>query len=187
MEQLKEEKQVAKPQEELISPVIVEKGLNVKALVVGVPLFIIQLIAVYFITANILLTRIKDTHTIAGQTIPVENKQNQKKEPVKTKELGKFVYMVEDLIINPANTDGKRLLLSSLGFDVPTEQDQQELKLKDVLLKDAIIQVMSGKGMAQLGNISYRDTLRVEITNRLSQLMPNVKINTIYFSKYILQ
>jgi len=55
------------------------------------------------------------------------------------------------------------------------------------LLKDAIIQVMSGKGMAQLGNITYRDTLRVEIINRLSQLMPKVKINTIYFSKYILQ
>jgi len=187
MEQLKEEKLVAKPQEEFISPAIVGKGLNIKVLVIGIPAFIIQLIAVYFITANILLTRIKDTHSTTGQTISVENKQNSKPEPAKTKELGKFVYMVEDLIINPANTDGKRLLLSSLGFDVPTEQDQQELKSKDVLLKDAIIQVMSGKGMTQLGNISYRDTLRVEITNRLSQLMPKVKINTIYFSKYILQ
>jgi len=187
MEQLKEEKQVAKPQEELVLPEIAGKGLNVKVLVIGLPVFIIQLIAVYFITANILLNRIKDTHPASGQTIPVENKQPSKPEPLKTKELGKFVYMVEDLIVNPANTDGKRLLLSSLGFDVPTEQDQQELKSKDVLLKDAIIQVMSGKGMAQLGNITYRDTLRVEIVNRLSQLMPKVKINTIYFSKYILQ
>jgi flagellar FliL protein len=189
MEQLKEEKQVAKPQEELVPPAIPGKGLNVKILIIGIPVFIIQLIAVYFITANILLNRIKDSHATAGQTISVENKQNPNPRPeqAKTKELGKFVYMVEDLIINPANTDGKRLLLSSLGFDVPTEQDQQELKSKDVLLKDAIIQVMSGKGMAQLGNISYRDTLRVEITNRLNQLMPKVKINTIYFSKYILQ
>ena len=187
MEQLKEEKQVAKPQEELAPPVVEGKGLNVKVLVIGIPVFIIQLIAVYFITANILLTRIKDVHPSSPQTNTADNKQLSKPEPVKTKELGKFVYMVEDLIINPANTDGKRLLLSSLGFDVPTEQDQQELKSKDVLLKDAIIQVMSGKGMAQLGNISYRDTLRVEITNRLSQLMPKVKINTIYFSKYILQ
>jgi flagellar FliL protein len=187
MEQLKEEKQVAKPQEELVPPAITGKGLNVKVLVIGIPVFVIQLIVVYFITANILLTRIKDVHSSSAQIYPVENKQNSKPEPAKTKELGKFVYMVEDLIINPANTDGKRLLLSSLGFDIPTEQDQQELKSKDVLLKDAIIQVMSGKGMAQLGNITYRDTLRVEIMNRLSQLMPKVKINTIYFSKYILQ
>jgi flagellar FliL protein len=95
--------------------------------------------------------------------------------------------MVEDLIINPAKTDGKRLLMSSLGFDVSTEAEHQELKAKDVLLKDAVISVMSSKELVQLGNTAYRDTLRTEIVKRLTQLMPKVKINTIYFSKYILQ
>ena len=94
---------------------------------------------------------------------------------------------MEDLIINPANTDGKRLLLSTLGFDVPTEQDQQELKSKEVVLKDAVISVMSSKELSQLGNMAYRDTLRLEISNKLKQVIPKVKINTIYFSKYILQ
>jgi flagellar basal body-associated protein FliL len=46
---------------------------------------------------------------------------------------------------------------------------------------------MSSKELTQLGNTAYRDTLRTEIVKRLSQLMPKVKINTIYFSKYILQ
>ncbi|MHB9039909.1 MAG: flagellar basal body-associated FliL family protein, partial [Melioribacteraceae bacterium] len=104
-----------------------------------------------------------------------------------SKELGKFVYMVEEILVNPAKTDGKRYLLSSLGFDVPSEKDNQELKAKEVLLKDAVISVMSSKEMSQLGNIAYRDTLRTEIIKRLAQVMPSVKINTIYFSKYILQ
>ena len=64
-----------------------------------------------------------------------------------SQELGKFVYMVEDLVINPANTEGKRFLLSSLGFDVSTEQEHQELKSKEFLLKDAVISIMSSKEM----------------------------------------
>jgi flagellar FliL protein len=105
----------------------------------------------------------------------------------KTPELGKFIYQVEDQIVNPAGTDGRRLLMVSLGFDVPTEENHKELEAKNVLLKDAVLSVMSSKDLSQLGSMAYRDTLRTEITNRLFKIMPKVKINTIYFSKYILQ
>ncbi|MBI5730675.1 MAG: flagellar basal body-associated FliL family protein [Ignavibacteriales bacterium] len=185
MEKLEEEKPVVKTAETL-PPVKVKKGFNFKILIFGIPLFIIQLVAVYFITANILLTRLQANNS-AEQQLPAADKEAVKKEEPKSVELGKHIYMVDDLIINPANTDGKRLLLSSLGFDVASEQNTQELKAKEVLLKDAIISVVSSKGMSQLGNIAYRDSLRTEITKRVNKVMPEVKINTIYFSKYILQ
>jgi len=184
MEPIKEENSIAKVDESLLNT---EKkgGFNIKILLFGLPIFVIQLIAVYFIVANILLSRIQNNYSATTQN-PVENK-NAKPATAKPTELGKFIYIPEDLIINPANTDGKRLLLSSLGFDVSTEQDLQVLKAKDFVLKDAVISVMSSKGLEQLGSTIYRDTLRMEITKRLSQVIPEVKINTIYFSKYILQ
>jgi flagellar protein FliL len=160
-------------------------GFNIKILLFGLPLFIVQLVAVYFVTANILLSRIQSNNSSATQN-PVENKAAKPAE-AKLVELGKFIYVPEDLIINPANTDGKRLLLASLGFDVSTEQDMQKLKAKDFVLKDAVISVMSSKGLEQLANTPYRDTLRIEITKKLTQVIPDVKINMIYFSKYILQ
>ncbi len=183
MEQTKEEKTIVKEEEPLG---VEKKGFNMKILIIGIPLFLVQLVAVYFITANILLSKLEANHS-AEQEPAVENVDTAKVEPEPEAERGKFVYMVEDLIINPANTDGKRLLLSSLGFDVSTEKEHKALKAKDVLLKDAIISVMGSKELAQLGNTAYRDTLRIEITKRLSYVMPDVKINTIYFSKYILQ
>lgn len=163
-----------------------KKGFNIKVLLLGIPVFVIQLVAVYFITANILLNKIQGSHSSDPKS-PADAKQEAQAGQVKSAELGKFIFMVDDLIINPANTDGKRLLLSSLGFDVATEKDNQELKSKEPLLKDVVISVMSSKEMAQLSNIAYRDTLRIEITKRLSSLMPGIKINHIYFSKYILQ
>lgn len=164
-----------------------KKGLNIKVLLFGIPLFIVQLVAVYFITANFLLNRMQGSNSAAQNNVAGQVKPADAKKAEKPAELGKYIFMVEDLIINPANTDGKRLLLSSLGFDVASEQNNQELKEKEVVLKDAVISVMSGKNLSQLANMAYRDTLRTEITKKLGKLMPAVKINTIYFSKYILQ
>ncbi|MEW6194135.1 MAG: flagellar basal body-associated FliL family protein, partial [Bacteroidota bacterium] len=73
------------------------------------------------------------------------------------------------------------------GFDLADEKFQQELKAKEVIVKDAIISVMGSKDMTQLGNSLYRDTLRIQITERIKKLIPNVEIGNVYFSKYILQ
>lgn len=185
MEKIKEET-TEKKVEETTAPADKGKGLNIKLLMFGIPIFIVQLVVVYFITANVLLNKIQDGHT-STEPIPAETKKEAEQPKASTNELGKFVYMIEDVVVNPANSEGKRLLLSSLGFDISSEQEHLELKSKEFLLKDAVISIISSKDVARLSNIVYRDTLRTEIIKRLSVLMPKVKINTIYFSKYILQ
>ncbi len=182
MEQLNEEQKLeSKEKPSYETPA---KGFNMKILLFGLPLFIIQLVAVYFITANVLLPKIQ-----ANAELVADVEQLEETDTVATvnTDLGKYVYVVEDLIINPAGTDGKRLLLSSIGFDIQTEENQKELQSKEVLVKDAIISVLGSKDMVRLGDAVYRDTLRMAIATRINQLIPSVKINNVYFSKYILQ
>ncbi|MFA7418961.1 MAG: flagellar basal body-associated FliL family protein [Melioribacteraceae bacterium] len=162
-----------------------KKGFNIKILLFGLPLFIIQLVAVYFITANFLLNKMHASEAGADGTGKKDSTEVVKEE--KPSEFGKFIHEIQDQIVNPVGTDGRRLVMVSLGFDVPTEENKKELEAKDVLLKDAVLSVMSSKDLTQLSNMAYRDTLRTEITSRLHKTMPEVKINTIYFSKYIIQ
>lgn len=185
METLKEENTEKKPEEKKEEETPAKKGLNIKFLVIGLPLFIVQLIGVYFITANILMPKIQSHSASVVTDSVVVSKPVE--DTVTNVDLGKYVFVVEDLIINPAGTDGKRLLLSSLGFDLPNEKYQTELKEKEILVKDAIISVLGSKDMMQLSNSVYRDTLRMQITQRLNKLMPHIKISNVYFSKYILQ
>lgn len=185
METPKEENIEKKQEEKKIEETSEKRGFNMKFLVIGLPLFIVQLVAVYFITANILMPKIQSHSTsVQNDSVKVDHPAE---DTVAHVDLGKFIYVVEDLIINPAGTDGKRLLLSSLGFDLPNEKYQSELKEKEILVKDAIISVLGSKDMTQLSNSSYRDTLRIQITQKLNRLIPNVKISNVYFSKYILQ
>ncbi len=159
---------------------------NPKILMIGLPIFIVQLVAVYFITANILMPGSNSGTTKA------ESKSETKTEETSGKHSGKnaangSIFSVDDMIVNPALTNGNILLLASLGLSVENEEAKKVLEEKQVIVKDAIISVLSSKNVNQLGSATYRDTLKTEILKNLAVEMPGTKVNNIYFSKFIIQ
>jgi flagellar protein FliL len=156
--------------------------LNMKVLLIGLPLFIIQVAAVYFITANIIMSK-------SNAQKPEDNDSMIRKplDSLLNVELGKHIFLIEDIIVNPAGSDGERLILTSLGFDTKDEESQKELKAKEVVVKDVIITTFSSKTWEQLNKSSFKDSLKMELYDRITRLIPSIKLNTVYFSKYIAQ
>ena len=180
-EEISEEKKI-----EEMKPPAAKSAFNTKILLFGIPIFILQLILVYFVTANILIKKIEsqDGLTPGKNTKGIEVKNAKEKTPV---ELGKYIYSISDLIVNPADTDGKRLLLTTVGFDIPKAEMETELKTREAMVKDVVITTLSSKDITELANTAYRDTLKMEISGKLKKLIPDVTINNVYFSKYIIQ
>ncbi len=170
-----------KPQE--VKATVEKSSVNTKVLIIGIPVFIIQLIVIYFITANILVKKI-ESNTLPNNNLKTAQVNNVKPAII---DLGKFIYTLDDIIINPADTDGKRLLLVSIGFDVPKVEMENDLKTRDAMIKDVVISTLSSKNIDQLDNSAYRDALKMEISSKLKKMIPEDTINNIYFSKYILQ
>lgn len=169
-----------------IKPPAPKSSINSKVLIFGIPIFILQLIIVYFVTANILLKKIESQNTPGKNNNAKAAQVSNVKENAPT-DLGKFIYSIDDIIVNPADTDGKRLLLTSVGFDLPKVEMETELKTREAMVKDAIITTLSSKDISELVNTAYRDSLKIEITGKLKKLIPDVTVNNIYFSKYIIQ
>ena len=165
-----------KQPEEIIKTVKESTGSSFKpkVLIIGLPIFIVQLAAVYFITANILLSN--------GATNSNHNsEETTSEETTDTTAIistANVIYNLDDMIINPAQSNGKMLLLASLGFSVEEKQ---------VVIKDAVISVLTGKNVEQLNNIAYRDTIKSEIIGSLNSQIPEAGISNIYFSKFIIQ
>ena len=160
---------------------------NTKILLFGIPIFMVQLVAVYFVTANILLDKWKTASLQQNQGMNVEQTSGTDNENNKGNELGKYVYVEEDVIVNPAQTQGKRLLLSSVGFDLGSEENKTAMTDKKIPLRDMIISILSSKTVDQLNNISYRDSIKEEISKTVKTLIPGLKVNQVYFSKYVIQ
>ena len=181
------------PEEKLSLPAAKSSSsINPKIFLIGLPLFIIQLIIVYFVTANILLNKgtnanpnIDPSGFEVVQEEPTEEESSE--DVVDSVEVGKHILNIDDMIVNPAGTKGQRLMLVSLGFDVASEEELKMLEDKNVVLKDLIISTISKKTLVQLSNHDYRDSLKTELSSNVVAMFPSVKVNNVYFSKYIIQ
>jgi len=161
-----------------------------KIILFGVPAFIVQLILVYFITANILMNKVGSgaNNGHEGEVATEESDDgNSAEEGDGNSSAGQFIFTIDEMIINPANTNGRKFLMTALAFDLATEENRAKLEAKDFLVKDMVISVLSSKSTAFLGDISLRDSLRSEIEHKVEGFIPDIKINKVYFSKFILQ
>jgi flagellar FliL protein len=162
-----------------------------KIILFGVPAFIVQLILVYFITANILINKVNNGAATGHgeETVSEESSGHEEggEEGEGSSSSGQFIYSIDEVVVNPANTNGRQLLLTSLAFDLASEENKTELEGKEFLVKDMIISVLSSKSPRFLNDITQRDSLRNEISNKIEGFIPGIKIKKVYFSKYILQ
>jgi flagellar FliL protein len=171
-------------------------AVNPKILLIGLPLFVVQLVIVYFVTANILLSKIQNHNQPASQVTEASTVEGgQEGQPgegggaagADTVELGKNLYSMKDIIVNPAGTNGARYLLVDISFDFPTADQMEKFKNKEILAKDIIISTLSAKSLGQLSSIAYKDSIKTELINRIESGIPKTKVNTAYFSRYIIQ
>ena len=172
------------PEEEVIKEEKKEKkGLNLKVIFIGLPLFIIQLVLVYFITATFL---------VKSASVSTENGEESDAEATEevnddeAEHTPQKIFNIEDLIINPAGTSGQRLLLLSVGFGVGGDEELTLLQNNEVIIKDMVINTVSQKSLGTLSRIELKDSLKVELANKINDTYPKAKVKNVYFSKYLI-
>ncbi|MCX7984343.1 MAG: flagellar basal body-associated FliL family protein [Bacteroidetes bacterium] len=146
------------------------------ALMVGIPLFIVQVVVVYFLVAKFF-----------GADVQPPNSQQRTVEQQHTGgETGK-IFVVKDMIVNPAGTNGSRYLLVTVGLEASSSKVYDELQQKEVQVCDVLNALFASKTLWELIDVTKRETLRKEVAKRTSALLTNGTVTNVYFSKYIIQ
>ncbi|MEP0548555.1 MAG: flagellar basal body-associated FliL family protein [Rhodothermales bacterium] len=113
--------------------------------------------------------------------LPVE--EEPKAEPT---EYGEFLEL-QGLIVNPAGTEGLRYLMVHVGFESEQAKALEELTMKEIAVRDAVIKILSAKTVPQLSDIGRRDSLKVEIRDTVNGMLREGQIDRLYFTQYVLQ
>jgi len=155
-------------------------GLQIKKLaMIGIPVFIVQLAIVYFVAVKFLSPASHSPADAAAASAEAEKETQANAEP--------NIYLIKDLIINPAGTNGNRFLLASVGFEVSSPAALQDLQKKEIQVRDALNTILTGKTLNELVDISKREGLRAEIAKHVGGLVKNGTMKNVYFSKFIIQ
>jgi len=96
-------------------------------------------------------------------------------------------YMIKDLIINPANSGGRRHLIVTLGLECHSTALEEELAMKDPQIRDNLITLLSGQEIGILADISYREKIRKSLLKAINYYLKEGKVEKLYFVEYVFQ
>lgn len=97
------------------------------------------------------------------------------------------VYLVENLVLNPAGTNGSRFLLLTIGLAVPDEAASQTFQARDPELRDVVIRQLGTKTVETLADITRRDSLKAELRTALVARFGKGSVRDVYFPQFVIQ
>jgi flagellar FliL protein len=97
------------------------------------------------------------------------------------------MIIVDNLVVNPAGTGGTRFLATSIGFELETGKDAGKFKEKEVVVRDALITILSSQSVPELSDYKHRERLRKLIKLRIKKLLKSEDVSAVYFTEFVLQ
>ncbi|MBO6793870.1 MAG: flagellar basal body-associated FliL family protein [Balneolaceae bacterium] len=107
-------------------------------------------------------------------------KMNQEEPP----EMG--TYMMEQLVVNPANTNGRRYLMVEISLEMQLEHIPL-METSNPRVKQELIEAFSSRTVSELTTAEEREVLRTEVTNIINSSIGETSVQNLYFTKYVLQ
>jgi flagellar protein FliL len=94
------------------------------------------------------------------------------------------LVLLENLVVNPANSGGTRFLLISFAFE-PGDADPAVLQAAEPQLRDTFVTLLSKRTIAELGDLAMRDSIRAELLAATNRIVPGVA--RLYLPQFVMQ
>lgn len=93
----------------------------------------------------------------------------------------------DDLILNPAGTDGTRFLVLSLALEMRDEAGLDAIESRDPEVRDVILTLLSTKTVQELADVTARPAIREELRGRLNELLGDGEVVRLYLPRFVIQ
>jgi flagellar FliL protein len=97
------------------------------------------------------------------------------------------VYVIDNLVLNPAGSGGTRFLLASIGIQMGTSAQNDELKKHDIEVREALLKVLGSAKVEELSEIANREVYKEQIKVALEKMLGRGSVTGLYFSQFVIQ
>ncbi len=96
-------------------------------------------------------------------------------------------YTMDNLVLNPAGTEGTRFLMLTLALAPRDEEALTLIQSRDAQLRDAVLRLLETKTVPELTDVSRRDTLKLQIEAVLAHELPKNALRKVYLPQFVIQ
>lgn len=97
------------------------------------------------------------------------------------------VHQIENLVINPASTNGARFLLVTTTIVAKDEAASAELKDRDAEIRDRIVTLLGSRTIEQLSDPATRDVLKSDLAAAIGALFKEGTVKRILLPQFVIQ
>jgi flagellar protein FliL len=99
---------------------------------------------------------------------------------------GEFMEL-KDIIVNPADSNGRRLLMVSLGLETEIPTLLESITAREMVVRDTIINILGRRTVEDLAAIEQRNAIKDELLQAVNSVLAEGQISQLYFTQYVLQ
>lgn len=97
------------------------------------------------------------------------------------------VYRIDNVIVNPAGSDGTRFLMASVAYEIPDDLSEQLLHAHEVQMRDDVIGILGAMTMEQLMSPHARDSIKVHLLGVARGVLgPQTPVD-VYIPQFVIQ
>jgi flagellar FliL protein len=100
---------------------------------------------------------------------------------------GNIFHTYENIIINPAESDGERYLILSIVVEVNSGSDAALLEKRSAKIIDKVNLILTQRTPKELTSLEERDEIKQEIGLIINDVLNKNAVRNLFFTKYVLQ
>lgn len=97
------------------------------------------------------------------------------------------LHMVENLVVNPAQSGGARFVLATIAIEVDSPEVAARLAARDAVIRDAFTVVLASRTVETLTDIGQRGALTQELTRAAEQVAGAGKVRRVLIPQFVIQ
>lgn len=100
---------------------------------------------------------------------------------------GGNIVEFENVIVNPAGSDGLRFLMATVAFDVSSSEEQDFLRERKLQIRDRVTSVLEAQTIEMLTAHGARDSLKVLLRHVLVGFVDEAAPVRVYIPHFVIQ
>ncbi len=161
-------------------------GFSIK---VAIPVFLVQAVVAYFVASFFLVPMLlSNTEAEPENETTISDSLSAEEDSLMHSfdEIGP-IFNVEDIIVNPAESGGERLIVLNLALELNSEDVMAECQKREPLIRDIAIGILSSLPIDSLSGSGNMEKLKAQFNSDLKRVLPPHAIKRIYFTNFIIQ
>ncbi|HEY9230093.1 MAG TPA: flagellar basal body-associated FliL family protein [Gemmatimonadaceae bacterium] len=98
-----------------------------------------------------------------------------------------ITHEFQNIVLNPAGSNGTRFLMVSAAFELKDGNTDQLMKDREPEVRDRILALLGQKSIETLTDFTQRDNIKKEVLEAIAPMFPKGSVVKVFFPQFVIQ